>query len=350
MAARPVHGLAICSGGGGLELGVRLALGPSYRAVAHVERDPFAASVLVARMADQVLDPAPVWDDLCTFDGRPWRGRVDLVTAGFPCQPWSAAGRRQGTADDRWLWPDVARIVGDVGPRLVLLENVPGLLAGGLGPVLGDLADLGFDAEWGVFSAADVGAPHLRKRVFVLAWLADRHDSGQQGVGWEPADDRHARHDAHGPGGAHVADAGSVDTERRRGTGDLAGQGRPAQGQARQRQRSRDTAGDSCPDVAETDRGRGEQGVGPAHPQPAERRQPQHDSYPWPPRPDDRHGWDRAVAAGLPQPSVRRMADGLAHRLDRLHCIGNGVVPLVAGHALLSLADRAGLNLEGGMT
>jgi len=97
--------------------------------VAHVERDPFAAAVLVARMADQALDQAPVWDDLRSFDGRPWRGRVDLVTAGFPCQPWSAAGRRQGIEDDRWLWPDVARIVAEVGPRLVLLENVPVLLA-----------------------------------------------------------------------------------------------------------------------------------------------------------------------------------------------------------------------------
>jgi DNA (cytosine-5)-methyltransferase 1 len=303
VATRPIHGLAICSGGGGLELGVRLAVGPRYRPVAHIERDPFAAAVLVARMEDQVLGQALVWADLCTFDGRPWRGRVDLVTAGFPCQPWSAAGRRQGTADDRWLWPDVARIVADVGPRLVLLENVPGLLAGGLGPVLGDLADLGFDAEWDVFSAADVGAPHLRKRVFVLAWLADSDRRGQPQFGREPADDRNARHDTHRPGGPHVAnsDSGRRGPEHR-----------------------------------------------PAHPQPPERRQSRHDGDLWPPRPDDRDGWDRAGRTGLPQPSVRRMADGLAHRLDRLHCIGNGVVPDVAAVALLALAERAGLSLSDG--
>jgi len=97
--------------------------------VGYVEREAFAAAVLVARMEDQALDRAPVWDDLTTFDGHPWRGRVDLVAAGFPCQPSSHAGQRLGTADERWLWPHVARVVREVGPSLVFIENVPGLLS-----------------------------------------------------------------------------------------------------------------------------------------------------------------------------------------------------------------------------
>ena len=154
--------LALCAGIGGLELGLR----PWVRTVGYVERDAYAAACLVARMEEQALDPAPVWDDLATFDGRPWRGCVDLISAGFPCQPVSCAGKRQGQADERWLWDDVARIVRDVRPALVFLENTPGLLSLGFGRVLGDLAHLGFDADWGVFSVAGSGAPHLRKRVF----------------------------------------------------------------------------------------------------------------------------------------------------------------------------------------
>lgn len=121
-------------------------------------------------MEEEALDRAPIWDDLSTFDCEPYRGLVDLVSAGFPCQPFSYAGKQRGSDDERWLWPDVARVVREIRPSLVFLENVPGLLAHGLGDVLGDLAACGYDAEWDVFRASDVGAPHLRERIFVLAW------------------------------------------------------------------------------------------------------------------------------------------------------------------------------------
>lgn len=158
-----MNGLALCAGIGGLDLGVRLAV-PTYRTIAHVELDPYARQCLRGW----------VWDDLKTFDGRPFRGVVDLVTAGFPCQPFSVAGKQLAQEDERHLWPDVARVVREVAPQLVYLENVPGLLVRGMGDVLGDLADLGFDAEWGVFSAAGSGAPHLRRRVFILASSPER--------------------------------------------------------------------------------------------------------------------------------------------------------------------------------
>jgi hypothetical protein len=98
VAVRPLNGLALCAGGGGLELGLRLALGDAYRCVGYVEQAPFAAATLVARMADQALDDAPVWDDVASFDGRPWRGLVDIITTGFPCQPFSEAGQHRGIA------------------------------------------------------------------------------------------------------------------------------------------------------------------------------------------------------------------------------------------------------------
>jgi len=186
-----VNGLALCAGIGGFELGLRLVF-PEYRTVCFVERDAFAAATLVARMADEAMDRAPIWDDLTTFDGRAWRGVVDIVTAGFPCQPWSQAGAKRGTDDERWLWPAIWGIIRDVGPSLVVLENVPGLISGGgLGIVLGDLAEGGYDARWRCIRAADIGAPHLRDRVFILAYAG----------GVRPRDDARVSSRAQGTGG-----------------------------------------------------------------------------------------------------------------------------------------------------
>jgi DNA (cytosine-5)-methyltransferase 1 len=168
--------LSLCSGVGGLDLGVRAVL-PDARVVAYCERDAFAAAVLLARMQDESLDPAPVWcGDLERLPVDELAGRVDLVTAGFPCQPVSVAGSRRGTDDERWIWPAVARVVREVRPRFVFLENVPGLLhAGpdGVAPVehvLGDLAGCGYDARWTLLRASAAGAPHRRARFFLLAW------------------------------------------------------------------------------------------------------------------------------------------------------------------------------------
>lgn len=159
--------LSLCAGIGGLDLGLERA---GWRCVGQVEIDHFCRAVLAHHWPD-----VPRWDDLRTF---PPVAGADLICAGFPCQPVSHAGRRRAQADDRWLWPEVARILRVVRPRFVLLENVVGLLTAGFGDVLGDLAALGFDAEWGVLSAADVGAPHLRERIFIVA-VADG-DGGRQ--------------------------------------------------------------------------------------------------------------------------------------------------------------------------
>lgn len=178
-------------------LGIAVELGCEQfdvrsRCVAHVERDAHAASDLVARMEDAALDQAVIWDDLESFDGRAWRGRVDCITAGFPCQPWSSAGKQGGTSDERWLWPIIARIIRDAEPELVFLENVPGLVSGGgLHFVLDDLAESGFDAEWLHLRARDVGASHQRERVFLLAcrgqWRLLGHSERPRPQGGRPA-------------------------------------------------------------------------------------------------------------------------------------------------------------------
>lgn len=165
-----LHALNLCDGYGGFSLALA---GFGVRTVARVERDAYAAAVLVERMAQARLDSCPVWDDLTTFDGSAWGGCVDVITAGFPCQPFSAAGSRLGLDDERWLWPAIERIVRDVEPSYVILENVGGVVRAGLAEVLHDLAQLGFDAEWGLLAAADVGAPHRRERFWLVAH-ADR--------------------------------------------------------------------------------------------------------------------------------------------------------------------------------
>ncbi|MBI1408108.1 MAG: DNA cytosine methyltransferase [Caulobacter sp.] len=162
------RGLSLCAGYGGLDLGVHIAE-PAYRTVGYVEREAHAAAALVARMGDQALAEAAVWDDLRTFEGRPWRGRLHLVTAGYPCQPFSVAGKRRGRDDPRHLWPEVARIVSEVEPEWVFLENVEGHVDLGLPEVVDELEIMGFTTKAGIFSAREAGARHRRRRIFILA-------------------------------------------------------------------------------------------------------------------------------------------------------------------------------------
>lgn len=154
----------------GLHIGLD-HLGLSGRTVAYVEWEAYAAAQLIALMEAKCLDEAPVWcGDLARFPSEDFRGKVDCIIAGFPCQPHSVAGKRKGLNDDRWIWPDIMRIIRESGAWCVFLENVPGLATtGGLAACLADLAKTGFDAEWSTLSAAQVGASHKRERLFILA-------------------------------------------------------------------------------------------------------------------------------------------------------------------------------------
>lgn len=161
--------LSLCAGVGGLDLGIRVAQ-PNARAVCFVEIEAFACEILATRMEDKSLDEAPAWTDLRSFDGKPWRGIVDCITAGYPCQPFSVAGKQKGKDDPRHLWPDVYRIVWEIRPRLCFFENVPGHLRLGLEQVHNDLRELGYRVKAGLFSAAEVAASHKRERLFILAY------------------------------------------------------------------------------------------------------------------------------------------------------------------------------------
>lgn len=172
MRCRRNRGLALCAGAGGLELGIELAE-PGYRTVAYVERAPAAIAVLKARMRDRCLHRAPIFEDVRAFDGKPWRGRVDILSAGYPCQPFSNCGNRKGFKDPRNIWPDVARIVGETEAPVVFLENVAAHLSLGFPVVARALRNMGYRFAAGVFSAGEVGATHERRRLFVLAY-ADR--------------------------------------------------------------------------------------------------------------------------------------------------------------------------------
>ena len=176
--------LALFAGAGGGILGGHLL---GWRTVCAVEWEPYPASVLMQRQNDGILPPFPIWDDVQTFDGRPWRGIVDVVSGGFPCQDISSAGKGAGIDGSRsGMWFHMARIIGEVRPRHVLVENSPMLTSRGLGRVLGDLAALGYDAEWGVLGACDVGAPHRRDRIWIMANAQvsgqPRRTSGQEEV------------------------------------------------------------------------------------------------------------------------------------------------------------------------
>lgn len=159
--------LSLFAGTGGGILGGKIL---GWRCVCAVEFEPYCQRVLVERQNDGTFEPFPIWDDVRTFHGAPWRGVVDVVSGGFPCQDISAAGKRAGIEGERsGLWGEMARIIGEVRPRFVFVENSPMLVSRGLTTVLSDLAQMGYDARWGIVGAHHTGAPHKRDRIWIVA-------------------------------------------------------------------------------------------------------------------------------------------------------------------------------------
>ena len=365
MALRPeLRGLALCAGIGGLELGLQIAM-PEYRTVCAVEGEAFAAAILVSKMEVGELAPFPIWSDVRTFDGRPWRGKVDIVTSGFPCQPFSVAGQRQGANDERFIWPSIARIICEVRPGFIFLENVPGLLAmpQEFGTILGDLAEAGYDAVWDCFSAAEVGASHKRERLFILAFpfgsrTGDflRQIEGRHGTSCVRQTDREI-----GTVRADTAESAMADPESLRGRETERGQS------GRERPEQNEPSVDNSPGTRQTSRKSGENrqiwiearrsefsgrcnGLANSSQVGYERSGRTRGGgleftdglMPFPPGPGDTEAWERILAvrpdlAPAVESEVRQLADGNAGRVDMLRTLGNTVVPLVAATAFLSL-------------
>jgi DNA (cytosine-5)-methyltransferase 1 len=170
--SKTVTHLGLCAGYGGIELGLKRIF-HALRTVAFCEIEGFAIANLVAKMEAGLLDAAPIWSDLKTFPWPEFSGKVDIFTGGYPCQPFSAAGKRLGRRDPRHLWPYISTGIRALRPRLVFVENVDGHISLGLREVIEELAEIGYKTTWGIFSASEVGAPHQRKRVFILAHSND---------------------------------------------------------------------------------------------------------------------------------------------------------------------------------
>ncbi len=157
-----MHELALFAGAGGGILGGKLL---GWRTVCAVEWEPYPASVLAARQNDKILPSFPIWDDVQTFDGKPWRGIVDVVSGGFPCQAYSTAAAGRNTADD--LWSEMRRIVADVAPRYVFAENVSRIA---IDQAANDCEQMGYKTKAIAISAKDLGADHIRERYWLLAY------------------------------------------------------------------------------------------------------------------------------------------------------------------------------------
>lgn len=267
--------LALFAGIGGGILGGKLL---GWRTVCAVEIDPYCRKVLQARQDDGTFGEVfPIWDDIRTFDGKPWRGSIDVLTGGWPCQDISTANPAgKGLDGDRsGLWREMARTIREVLPRYVFVENSPNLVSKGLGRVLSDLHQMGFDAEWGVMGADDLGAPHIRKRIWILGVSnAHRVGRGQRPDGISLQN------------GAPMADAECQRLQGRRSERELGKSSVEKQ------------AGRGCSSEA-----------------------------------DYRRWWGA-------QPAVRSMAHGIPFRVQRIRALGNAQVPIVAATAFKYLESR----------
>lgn len=390
--ARSLFGLSLCAGAGGLDLGIHLAV-TGYRTVGYVEREACAAATLVARMEDEALDCAPVWDNVADFDGRPWRGVVDIIHGGYPCQPFSVAGRKLGDKDPRHLWPHIARIVREIEPPVCFFENVGGHLRLGFEQVHDDLRSMGYRVKAGLFTAEEVGAPHKRERLFILAYregFFGERGFSERDLGWQSqvsfgsqrpdmadptragerrktnqlpetnerqdgsllrvvdgADCDVADRDSDGCQSQICLSAGEDDPQGRTqrpsnagacGNGDAADRLSVHQAGCGNGATWREVPDGSRPMADAASAGTGKYKFG-SRDQFERGEQDMPDLPLWPPRPADHEAW-KDVPADL-KPAVRRVADGMADRVDRLRLCGNGVVPLAAAHAFCTLATEA---------
>ena len=333
--------LHLFAGAGGGILGGMLL---GHTCVCAVEIEPYCQKVLLQRQRDGILPKFPIWDDVRTFDGKPWRGKVDVICGGFPCQDISCAGKGAGIDGERsGLWSEFARIIGEVRPRYAFVENSPMLAVRGLGRVLGDLSEIGYNARWCVMGANDVGAPHIRKRMWILAYARHkcRGNSFRQRI--RGTCERELEKTEWQSETVEVARP-SARTEIVSDT-ELFGNGRREQFEECEQKKGNtsETLSDSneerlqgarskfestgitrdCEEVlSDADVSRCESECG-LEKEPSERLGR---SCAW---------WDRDPADqdGAFESQLGRVADGVVNRVDRLKAIGNGQVPLVAATA-----------------
>lgn len=308
-----LNGLALCAGYGGIELGIERVFS-QYRTVCYVEGEAFAASHLIKKMEEGRLHNAPVWNDLRTFEGSIWSGKVDIISGGFPCQPFSNAGKQLGDKDPRHLWPDIKRIISEVRPRFLFFENVPGVVKWILDSILLDLAELGYNASWCVVAASKVGAPHQRKRWFLFAEIAD--SNGKRRDKKQPSTSK----------GKPYLEGGGNDSN--------ANHSRECSSERTIRQKNGNDFRRICENVSHTNSKRGGE-------IPFERKFSRFEMFGGYGEKGSIDKWGGGFENHWEvEPSMGRLVDGSSDWVDKLRLLGNGVVPQQAAYALQILGER----------
>ncbi|ELT4634182.1 DNA cytosine methyltransferase [Acinetobacter baumannii] len=299
--------LALFSGAGG---GVLASYLLGWRTVCAVERDAYAAQVLAQRQNDGILEAFPIWSDITSFEGKPWRGIVDVISGGFPCQDISSAGKGAGIEGERsGLWSEMARIIGEVRPSYVFVENSPMLVSRGLTRVISDLAKMGYDAQWARFSASNFGAPHIRDRIWIVAHSQSIRCETKNVSSRFPQ--KFARI---GNCSQYVANSQSIRLEQAR-----EGKSSSEKWLTGCCHELSDTNCERCKQVEQRVFSR-TQSEGSSDPS-------QYSSF--------TRGWEWWAI----EPELGRVADGVANRVDRLKAIGNGQVSIVAKCAFEFLGE-----------
>lgn len=332
--------LALFSGAGG---GILASYLLGWRTVCAVERDAYAAQVLAQRQNDGILEAFPIWSDITSFDGKPWRGIVDVISGGFPCQDISSAGKGAGIEGERsGLWSEMARIISEVRPSYVFVENSPMLVSRGLTRVISDLAKMGYDAQWARFSASNFGAPHIRDRI----WIVGYSRSERLNTGWE----NNGKYDRHFTSSANKNSRTLANTQSI---------GCKTNGLSIGAQQEKSLSGINSKDVANPKSIRLEQAgkcksssekwftrcghelsdTNCERCKQVEQRVFSRTQSEGTPDPSQYSSFARGREWWAIEPELGRVADGVANRVDRLKAIGNGQVSIVAKSAFEFLGE-----------
>ncbi len=345
--------ISYCPGLLGLERGLKRAIG-SIRTIAYVEIEAFICENILAGMEAGLVDAAPIWCNLKTFNANPFHNKIHGIIGGYPCQPFSVAGNQKGTEDSRHLWPYILRDVKAIGPVWCFFENVRGHLNLGYEEVYRSLSEIGYAVECGIFTAEEVGAPHQRERLFILAirklYLAYANEFGfkwndKRGFQSEIIRNGESMANTNGYGSRDLS--GNSTTERE----EIKGAEQWEERDEVQRERVRLQSGVSCTELANTNSGRSGENPESSQLRPISIEQSSCNSWPtesyeskerrfdsFPAKPgQQQYSWE---APRTTEPGLGITIDGYNFREDLLRAAGNSVVEQTAEIAFRDLLKK----------